>query len=401
MRLTKFFPVIIGLSLLSAGLYGCKEQNAYAPPPPPMVTVSKPVVQDTTYYLYKTGRFVANQEIDITARVTGILEQRLFVEGQMMQAGESLYIIEQTRYKAAVDEAKAGVASAEAQRRMTQAVLTKSKGAYKDLAISEVDVIQAQANYDLAVASVDNAKAMLIDAELNFSYTEIKAPITGRISRSLVDVGNLVGLGGQNTLLTTIVDDNILKVYFSVTEKELAVYLADGTPRVEEQTEADKHRYSLSAAVGSSSKFEHPGVVDFVDNAVDSNTGTFLLRGKFINPDKKLVTGMFTRIRIPLRIIKDALTVPEIALGQSQAGYYIVTVDKDNTAHVQNVDVAFIQEGLAVITDGLTADAMIIINGMALAQDGGKVSPQTAAQPPDGEQSSQNKDSGVKVDNQQ
>ena len=382
MHFRKFLPVIIGLLLLGAGLCGCKEQNAYAPPPPPTVTVSKPVVKDVTYYLYKTGRFVANQDVAITARVSGVLEQRLFTEGQLVNAGDVLYIIEQTQYAAAVKEAKAGVDSAEAQRKLTLAVLNKSRAAYKDLAISEVDVMQAQANYDLALAALDNAKAMLTNAELNYSYTEVKAPVSGRISRSLVDVGNLVGPGGQNTLLTTIVDAESLKIYFSVTEKELAVYLEDDAPRVEEQTDEDAYRFALSAAVGSNSKYEHAGRIDFVDNAVDPNTGTFLLRGKFENPDNKLVAGMFTRIRIPLRIIKDALTVPEIALGQSQAGYYIVTVDKENTAHIQNVSVSFIQEGVAAISDGLQADDTIIINGMALVQNGSKVSPQEAKQEP-------------------
>lgn len=403
MRFKKFLPVIIGLSFISAGLYGCGQQNAYAPPPPPAVTVSKPVVKDTNYYLYKTGRFTANQEIAITARVAGILEKQLFKDGQMVTVGNELFVIEQTQYAAAVMEAKAAVDSADAQLRQTKAVLDRSKGAFKDRAISEVDVIQAQANYDLAKASVDNAKALLTNAELNFSYTEIKAPLSGRISRSLVDVGNLVGPGGQNTLLTTIVDDSELKIYFAVTEKELAVYLSNDMPRAGEQAEEDQHRFAISAAVGSGSNFDNPGQMDFVDNAVDPSTGTILLRGIFTNDNKRLVSGMFARVRIPLQMMENALTVPEIALGQNQAGYFVMTIDQENTVHMQKVEVAFIQEGTAVITNGLSADDTIIVNGMALVQDGGKATPQTEeqakqAQPqqqgpvptPDGEQADQN-----------
>lgn len=386
MRFNKFLPVLIGLSLICAALSGCKDKNAYAPPPPATVTVTTPAVKDTMHYLYKTGRFVANQDVAITARVAGILEQRLFEEGQMVNKGDVLFIIEQTQYKAALEEAQAALKTAYAQNKEAKALLDRRKAAFQTNAISEIEVIQAQANYDQTMANIQNATALVSMAELNYSYTEVKAPVSGRISRSLVDLGNLVGPNTSNALLTTIVDDSVLKIYFSVTENELAVYLNDNAPRADEITEENAQRFEINASIGqtygSKSTFPFTGNIDFVDNAVDPNTGTILLRGIFKNPNKEIVAGMFTRIRVPLRIVEKALTVPEIALAQSQAGYYIYTVDEQNIVHMRNVAILFIQEGTAVITDGLEPDDTIIINGMSLVQDGRPVNPiKEGAQP--------------------
>lgn len=385
MRFNKLLPVLIGLSLISLAVSGCKDQNAYAPPPA-TVTVTNPVVKDTTHYLYKTGRFVANQDVAVTARVSGVLEQRLFNEGQMVNEGDVLFIIEQTQYKAALEEAQAALKTAYAQNKEAKALLDRRKAAFQTNAISEIEVIQAQANYDQTLANIQNAKALVTTAELNFSYTEVKAPNSGRISRSMVDLGNLVGPNTSNVLLTTIVDDSELKIYFSVTENELAVYLSDDAPRTDEMTEDNAHRFEINAGIGQAnsakSAFPFTGAIDFVDNAVDPNTGTILLRGKFGNSDKNIVAGMFARIRVPLRIVEKALTVPEIALGQSQAGYYIYTVDAQNIAHMKTVQILFIQEGTAVVSGGLNADDTIIINGMSLVQDGRPVNPvKEGAQP--------------------
>lgn len=390
MRFNKFLPVLIGLSLICAAISGCKDQNAYAPPPPATVTVTNPVVKDTTHYLYKTGRFVANQDVSVTARVSGVLEQRLFDEGQVVNEGDVLFIIEQTQYKAALEEAQAALKTAYAQNKEAKALLDRRKAAFQTNAISEIEVIQAQANYDQTLANIQNAKALVTTAELNYSYTEVKAPNSGRISRSMVDLGNLVGPNTSNVLLTTIVDDSELKIYFSVTENELAVYLSDDAPRTDEITEENAHRFEINASIGQAngakSAFPFTGTIDFVDNAVDPSTGTILLRGKFKNADKKIVAGMFARIRVPLRIVENALTVPEIALGQSQAGYFIYTVDAQNIVHMQNVKVLFIQEGTAVITDGLKPEDTIIINGMSLVQDGRPANPVKEGAQPAGQQ---------------
>lgn len=379
MRFNKFLPVLIGLSLIGVALSGCRDKNAYAPPPPATVTVSNPVLKDTTHYLYKTGRFAANQEVAVTARVSGILEQRLFEEGQMVKEGDVLFIIEQTQYKAALEEAQAALKTAYAQNKEAKALLDRRKAAFKTNAISEIDVIQAEANYDQSLANIQNAKALVSIAELNYSYTEIKAPASGLISRSIVDLGNLVGPNSANTLLTTIVDNTELKIYFSVTENELAVYISNDMPRATKRTDTNADHFKINAGIGQAngvkSSFPFAGVIDFVDNAVDPKTGTILLRGRFENPDNKIVAGMFARLRLSQRVVEKALTVPEVALGQSQAGYYIYTVDEQNIVHMKNVKVLFIQEGTAVITDGLQAEDTIIINGLSLVQDGRPVNP--------------------------
>ena len=382
MHFSKFLSIFFGLLLISVAVCGCREQNAYAPPPPATVTVSKPEVKDTTYYLYKSGRFVANQDVAITARVSGVLEQRLFEEGQLVSEGDVLFIIEQTQYKAALEEAQAALKTAYAQNKEAKALLDRRKAAFQTNAISEIEVIQAQANYDQTLAAIQRAKALVSTAELNYSYTEVKAPTSGRISRSMVDLGNLVGPGTSNALLTTIVDDASLKIYFAITENELAVYLSDNAPRVDQRTEENAHRFRVNAGLGQQNDFPFAGVIDFVDNSVDAATGTILLRGKFENTDKKIVAGMFARLCVPMRVVEKALTVPEIALGQNQAGYYIFTVDEQNTVHMKNVQVAFIQEGVAVITAGLNPDDAIIINGMSLVQAGRPVNPVQAGSSP-------------------
>lgn len=378
-KLTLFTCLSAVLALLA--LAGCSS-NEYEAPPPAAVTVAKPTIKDVTIYVEYTGYTQAQETVDIRARVEGFLESMHFAPSDLVKAGQLLFVIDPRTYKAQVDQAKGSLAQSEAKLQLAQATLIRKERAYKDRAVSEVDVIQARAEKAEAEAAIVEAKANLEEAEINLGYTKIVAPIGGRISRNQVDIGNLVG-ASEKTLLTTIVDDDPMFVYFNIAENDLLQYLklaAEHDPSM--QAEANNAYLALALDKG----YPHTGKLDFMDNAVDQNTGTIQIRGVFPNDKHAILSGLFARVRIPLGTQKNALLVPDVAVAADQGGNYLLVVGDKNIVEYRKVKTGPLEGNLRVILEGVKAEDQVIVTGVQRARPGMPVTPQAqGAKPAEGQ----------------
>lgn len=368
--------VLAGLTLAAAGCD--RGENKFAAPPPPTVTVAKPVTRTVTEYAVYTGNTQAEFSVDINARVEGQLRSVDFEVGRKVKKGQLLFVIEPEPYKAKVDIALANLAVAKAKLQLAQATLVRKENAFKDRAVSEVDVIQAQAQEAEAQAEVQAAKASLERKRIDYGYTHIHAPISGRVSRNLVDVGNLVG-AGQTTKLTSIVMDDPIYAYFTVAEADIMNYRSN---QRQKQIPFDPQGHPL-AYLGASNenRFPHKGYLDWIDNTVDPGTGTIQVRGVFPNPDGVLLPGLFVRVQVPVGIFKDAILTEDRALGRDQRGPYLLVVDQDNVVQYRPVETGPVQaDGKLVILKGLKADDRVVINGLQRVRPGSKCTPITPEQ---------------------
>ncbi len=360
-----------------------QDKNAYAPPPPPKVTVQKPVIRDVTRYAYFTGNTSANATVDVRARVKGFLLSTDFQPSAMVKKDDVLFQIDPKEYKAAVDQA-----AAQLNVKKTQAALELTnyqRQAYlgKKGAVSEFDVLQAKATSDEAKAEVTAAEAELEAANIQLQYTNVVAPIDGRINRGQVDTGNLVGSDG-NTLLATIVNDDPIYAYFNVSENDLLAYreMARAAGKSHLNDDPDEGSGMVQLQLSNESNFPHQGDIDFMNNEMDPNTGTIQVRGVFPNQDRNLLSGFFVRLRVPLGVFKNALLVPEQAIAADQQGNYVFVVDDKNKVEYRTVDVGPKDAGYVVITKGLKDSERVIVQGLQRARAGQEVTPQEAKPEP-------------------
>jgi len=218
--------IIFVVVLVAVFLGGCESQPKKQPPVrrPPKVTVARPAVQDVTNYIYFTGYTEAPKSVELRARVEGFLESVSFVAGSMVKKGELLFVIDPKLLIAKVNQAQADLLISQAAAKLAEATLQRKESAFKEKAVSELAVLEARAQLSKARAEIKGAKAGLNQARLDLSYSKIQAPVSGRVSRNLVDVGNLVGAGGEKTLLATIVNYDPIFVYFNLDEHSLILY---------------------------------------------------------------------------------------------------------------------------------------------------------------------------------
>jgi RND family efflux transporter MFP subunit len=293
-------PVLLsGLLLLG----GCRDKNTFVAPPPPTVTVVTPVKKTVTHFAEYTGQTQAVETVEIRARVEGTLQSLHFSDAAFVKKGDRLFVIDPRPYQAKLDEAEAELATRQAELRLAEATLQRKESAYEDQAVSEVAVIEARALRDQAVAAIEAARAAIETARLNLSYTEMRAPISGRIGRRMVDVGNLVG-ASEKTLLATIVSENPIYAYFNINERDHLEFQKNHAG----QANPTNGNGKTSVFLGLSNVEDYPyeGRVDFADNRVDPQTGTIQVRGVFENPDGFLLPGLFARVRIPMGNQEDA-----------------------------------------------------------------------------------------------
>ncbi|MBU4606809.1 MAG: efflux RND transporter periplasmic adaptor subunit, partial [Proteobacteria bacterium] len=249
---------------------------------------------------------------------------------------------------------------------------------YKDRAVSEVDVIQAKAQEAEAIAQVQSADAQVERARIDYGYTHIHAPISGRVSRNLVDVGNLVG-AGSTTKLTSIVMDDPIYAYFTVAEADVMEYRDN--QRDKELPLNDKGYPLANLGASNEENYPHKGYLDWIDNKVDTGTGTIQVRGVFPNADGVLLPGLFVRVQVPVGIIKDAILTEDRALGRDQRGTYLLVVDKDNVVQYRPVETGPLQsDGKVVILKGIKVDDVVVINGLQRVRPGAKCTPMTQEQ---------------------
>ena len=376
-RIVVLLAGIVFLSCIS----GCSEKAA-PPPPAPEVSVANPLQKNVRRYYDMTGNTESVEAVDILARVEGFLEKVHFEDGQDVKKGDALFTIEQDVFKANVEQAEALLQSSIAERHRAQADLERVEKAVVSGAVSKQEVDLKQADRDIAVASVANAEAVLKQAELQLSYTTVTSPVTGRVSRRFVDVGNLVS-PTQNTLLTRVVSFDPMYVYFNISERLLSQIL-----RKSGQTDEERRNSNAKMMIGLSGErdFPYEGTIDFIDNRVDETTGTVQLRGEVPNKNRFLYPGMFVRIRIPSRQETPSLLVHEKAIGTDLGGKYIWTVDEDNVVGRSYVTPGLLYDDMRVITEGLEATDRYIYKGIQRARPGMPVTPKEESETPEEEE---------------
>ncbi len=372
----QYLPVLLGLLslIMLAGCQRTESAVAPAPPPPPQVLVSHPVERPLAETREYTGHLEAVETVSIRARVRGVLQKIHFEEGAEVKQGALLYELDPSEYQAAVDEKLAEIARIEQELQLAESEAKRSSELYAKNATSKETWESKQTKLAVAKAELQKARAAIKQAELNLSYTKIDAPISGRVGRTLVTVGNLVGYN-EPTLLTTIVKMDPIYVHFEIPERDLLRF---------EQTDQEQSpswslmQAPLSIGLETETGYPHAGAINFRDNRVESETGTVLVRGTLPNPDRKLVPGLFTRIQVPVGPPKPRLLIPETSLAADQRGRYVLVVKSDDTVEQRPVQIEVNLEyrGFLPIREGLIRDDRVIVSGLQKARPGAKVAPQ-------------------------
>ncbi|MCZ6756197.1 MAG: efflux RND transporter periplasmic adaptor subunit [Gemmatimonadetes bacterium] len=366
------------LSLLVLAVVACGDDVRQGPPPP-LVTVGEPMRRDVQNYFQFTGTTRAIEFAEIRARVQGSLEQMQFDPTTFVDSGDVLFVIEPAPYQATYNEAQASVASAQSELARAESDLERVSLAIQSNAVSRQDLDRAQATRDQAEAAVLGARARLEKAAINLRYTKVTTPITGQVSRNLVDLGNLVG-ATEPTLLTTVTRIDPIYVYFSAPERVVLQILAAQNDPANAVPDTSIGRVLIATAIDEG--FPHGGRVDFVNNTVDPATGTIEIRAVIDNSDNTLFPGLFVRIRLLGGTTENAILVQERAIGTDLGGKFVLVVEEaENVVNQKYVKLGPLQDdGAVVVTEGLDGTERYIVNGMLRARPGFPVTPQIEAE---------------------
>jgi membrane fusion protein, multidrug efflux system len=346
--------------------------------PPPTVSVAKPVVREIVERDAYTGRFDPVEFVEVRARVTGYLDKIAFQDGATVKKGDLLFVIDRRPYKAALDQAQATLTSAKARLNFTQTDLDRAQTLSRSGNISEQVTDQRRQASQTAQADVDNAEAALRQAQLNYDFTEVRSPINGRISRRLVTEGNIVIT--DQTLLTTIV--SLDPIYFGFTVDERSFLKYQGSLGIGMgQTQQGKGVPIVIALTGEE-KPTRKGTLDFVDNRVDNQTGTVLLRATVENPDGFIKPGLFGIVSLPATKPFQGILIPDDAVAANQDKRIVYVIAEDGTASAKDVKLGPKVDGYRVISGGLKGDETIVINGITRVRPGAKVTPEMKTLPP-------------------
>jgi RND family efflux transporter MFP subunit len=367
----------LAMPLLLAACGENPQQRPAGGPPPPQVTVAKPakrVVVDQDEYV---GRFVAIDSVEIRARVSGYLDRVHFTDGQIVKQGDLLFTIDKRPFQAALDQAKANLAQARANLAFAETDLVRGAQLVKDRTITEQTFDQRTQAKRVAEASVAAQEAAVKQSTLDLEFTELRAPVDGRIGDRRISPGNLITGGttsGSTSLLATIVSVDPVRFEFTFDE---ASYL-----RYERLSRTGRDMTSRDSSVVVDLKlidepdYRNQGRMDFVDNVIDRSSGTIRGRAVFSNPDGVFTPGMFGRVRVPGSPSYMALLVPDAAIGTEQTRKYVLTVDADNTVRMKYVTMGQLFDDLRSIKAGLNEDDRVIVNGLIRARPNQKVTPQ-------------------------
>jgi RND family efflux transporter MFP subunit len=367
--------IVVSTTLLS--LAACNE-NRYVPPPAPKVSVAHPSRQEITHYLETSGNLASVNSANLVARVTGFVQEIKFIDGAIVKAGQPLFVIEPEPYENALAQAKAAEAGAAATVTQAQADYVRQTELQGKEFASKATLETSTATRDSALAVQRQRQSDTKQAEINLSYTQVKAPFDGIVTARQVSIGELVGMGNP-TVLATVVQLDPIYVNFNVSEQDV-VRLRAGIRR-RGMTETDLRQIPIEVGLVDETGYPHKGTLDYAYPGVTSSTGTLAVRGVLPNGDRALLPGYFVRIRVPLSKEPDALLVPDQAVGTDQGGRYVLAVGKDSVVEQRKIETGEALGDLRVVTQGLTTDDNVIVSGIARAVPGQKVDaePQTLA----------------------
>jgi RND family efflux transporter MFP subunit len=378
---------ILGVAVAMIGLAACGDDDAQkgkGPPPPPQVTVAPPVKRTVIDRDEYVGRFVAVNSVEIRGRVSGYLDKISFTDGALVKQGDLLFTIDQRPFVTALDQARADLQRAKAQQDLANSDLTRAQDLIERKTISEAIYEQRIQAKRAADAQLQSSEANVRNAELNLEFTELRAPVDGRIGDRRVSQGNLVIGGSQpsTTLLATIVSMDPIRFEFTFDEAAFLRYsrLAQTGTGVEARGMSTPVELRLL----DEDDFKHNGKMDFVDNVIDRASGTIRGRAVLANPKGLFTPGMFARVRVPASAPFEALLVPDSAIGTEQIRKFVYTVDAENTVRQKYVTLGQLDNGLRVILSGIEAGDRIVVNGMVRARAGIKVTPVAQGERPAG-----------------
>ena len=370
---TNFPTKLAALGLICVGLaggVGCKEKPQAVVPPPMPVIAAPVVVRDQPVYLESLAQALGSQDVEIRARVEGILGDIHFQEGSVVKAGDLLYTIDPRTLEANLDQARGNLTQAESALDKAARDVTRLTPLWEKNAISRQMLDDAVAAERSARGAVNTAKATVENTTIQLGYTKIYAPIDGLIGKTEVKPGNLVGRG-QNTLLTTISGADPIHFRFSISEQE---YLAWRRIHTEDAKAREAAQNIFELVLSDGTLHPHKGGVVFADRNVDPTTGTLLLEVAFPNPGNVLRPGQFGRVRVPIRQISNALLVPQRAVSELQATYSVFIVTTDNRAEFRKVTPGPRVGSMYVIESGLSPDELVVIEGSQKLQNNMPVS---------------------------
>jgi RND family efflux transporter MFP subunit len=358
------------------GLTGCAPAPPVAPPAAPTpVAVSYPVEREVTDSADYTGRTAAVDSVEVRAHVWGYLDKVNFKEGALVQKGDVLFELDARPYQAALDQAKAKVAQDEAQLKYDESEHRRNLSLIGSGAVTQSDLDKTAAARAVDLANIAADKAVAAARQLDVEYTKVTAPVSGRVSRYAVTVGNLIRSGDQSggTLLTTIVSVDPMYVYFDADEYTvLRVRRLIREGKVPSARDVDR---PVWLGLANEDGFPHQGVVNFVDNQVNPKTGTLRLRGTFPNKDEHLAPGYFGRVRFPVGAPHRALLVSDRAIDTDQGQKIVYVVDKDNKVVPRPVRLGAVHDGLRTVDDGLKPGERVIVTGLQQVRPGATVEP--------------------------
>jgi membrane fusion protein (multidrug efflux system) len=418
MKVPKYYIVVLAA-------IGCGSPNNYVAPPPPEVTVASPVQQAVTEHLEFSGMTQPVETVEIRARVRGFLKERRFVEGSEVGKGDLLLVIDEEPFQIALEASRTRLKEAEAAleqatgskaREVAQAQVNLSqsrvvlaqqeekrvrslfqknvspqaemdklsaelKAREAELESGKANFSEAEATYETKIlacrAQLESAAIAVRSAELDLSYCRMTAPISGRISRSNVDVGNLIESTGA-TVLATIVRMEPIYAYATISEADLQRIPALRGMTVAADGSAMSGKLPLELGLASESDFPKSGEIDYMDPGLDPDTGTLRIRGVFPNADRSLLPGMFVRMRLAIAERADALLIPERALGTDQSGQYVLAVDAAGLVQYRSVKTGVAVGGMRVVDGEIAITDQVIVEGLLRARPGSKVVPKKA-----------------------
>ena len=338
----------------------------------PVVAVEPVTTEDVNIYGDYVGRIRAQQFVEIRARVEGYLEKMLFAEGTYIRKGQTLFVIDHRVYRARVDKAKAQLNKARAQALKAKRDLDRIRPLFEQSAASQLELDNATAAYESAVADVAVGEADLTQAQMTLGYTSVQSPISGYISERNADIGTLVGPSGKS-LLATVVKSDTVRVDFSMTALD---YLRSKARNVNLGHRDSTRKWDpyITVTLADGSEYPYRGLVDFADPQVDPQTGTFSVRAEMANPDHILLPGQFTKVRLLLDVREDAVVVPSKAIEIEKGGAYIYVVRPDSIVEKRFVETGP-EWGNIVVERGLVRGEDIVVEGYHKLQHGMKVEP--------------------------
>jgi membrane fusion protein (multidrug efflux system) len=364
---------IVLITCLVFLLFACSEEKkAPSPPPPPEVSVFETKAEEVPLFLEFVGQTYGTKDITIRARVEGFLEGLHFKEGSQVKKGDLLYTLESQPFEEKVATRMSGVAEVKTMLAKNKGDLDRIEPLAKINAVSKSDLDAAQATYDASLSSLEAAKAQLRASEIELSYTKISSPISGIIGKTQAKVGDFVGKDPSPVILNTVSQVDTILVTFFITETQYLEFTRYKASRnaTQQKIDDEDQEANFELILIDGSTYNHKGKLDFVDREVDTTTGAMLVQASFPNPEKLLRPGQFTRVRIKVQVVKDAILIPQRSVMEIQGLHNVFVVDSNNKIVTREIEVGSKLGSFWMIKQGLKPGEQVVYEGLQKVRDG-------------------------------